>query len=100
MRSSPRTRQVVGAPATIAHELGHHVLSHHDRFDIDVTEDEPPGYDWQTERAANEFAADLLMPRDFVVSLFQQAPDTQRLARQFKVSELAMGYRVVNLGLR
>jgi transcriptional regulator with XRE-family HTH domain len=85
---------------SIAHELGHHLLSHHDRFHIDVTEGDPPGYDWQTERAANEFAADLLMPRDLVNSRFQNTPETHRLAREFKVSDLAMGYRLVNLGLR
>jgi transcriptional regulator with XRE-family HTH domain len=83
-----------------AHELGHHLLSHHDRFHIDVTEGDPPGYDWQTERAANEFAADLLMPRDMMVSEFEHTPDTQKLAQRFKVSELAMGYRLLNLGLR
>ena len=82
-----------------AHELGHHLLSHHDRFHIDVTEGDPPGYDWQTEREANEFAADLLMPRDMVVSEYQNTPDTHGLARRFKVSELAVGYRLVNLGL-
>jgi transcriptional regulator with XRE-family HTH domain len=85
---------------SIAHELGHHLLSHHDRFHIDVSEGDPPGYDWQTERAANEFAADLLIPREMVIDRFKDAPDTQRLARDFKVSELAMGYRLLNLGLR
>jgi transcriptional regulator with XRE-family HTH domain len=85
---------------SIAHELGHHLLSHHDRFHIDVTEGDPPGYDWQTERAANEFAADLLMPRDMVSARFQKTPDTHHLARDFKVSDLALGYRLVNLGLR
>jgi transcriptional regulator with XRE-family HTH domain len=85
---------------SIAHELGHHLLSHHDRFHIDVTAGDPPGYDWQSERAANEFAADLLMPRDMLILQFQHTSDTQDLARQFKVSELAMGYRLVNLGLR
>lgn len=85
---------------SIAHELGHHLLSHHDRFHIDVTEGDPPGYDWQTERAANEFAAELLMPHGMVASEFAQTPETHRLAKRFKVSELAMGYRLVNLGLR
>ena len=42
---------------SVAHELGHYLLSHHDRFHIDITEGDPPGYDWQVERAANEFAA-------------------------------------------
>lgn len=84
---------------SIAHELGHHLLSHHDRFHIDISEGDPPGYDWETERAANEFAADLLMPREMVIDRFSDIPETQSLARDFKVSELAMGYRLLNLGL-
>jgi transcriptional regulator with XRE-family HTH domain len=85
---------------SIAHELGHHLLRHHDRFHIDLTEGDPPGYDWQSERAANEFAADLLMPREMIIPHFENTPDTRNLARDFKVSEIAMGYRLVHLGLR
>jgi transcriptional regulator with XRE-family HTH domain len=85
---------------SVAHELGHHLLSHHDRFHIDLTEGDPPGYDWQIERAANEFAADVLMPREMVLDEYERIQDTHRLAKRFKVSELAMGYRLVNLGLR
>jgi Zn-dependent peptidase ImmA (M78 family)/DNA-binding XRE family transcriptional regulator len=84
---------------SIAHELGHYLLSHHDRFHIDLTEGDPPGYDWQTERAANEFAAELLMPREMVLRELGQALDTHRLGKRFRVSELAMGYRLVNLGV-
>ncbi|MGO9791466.1 MAG: helix-turn-helix domain-containing protein [Solirubrobacteraceae bacterium] len=83
-----------------AHELGHHLLRHHDRFHIDVTEGDAPGYDWLSERAANEFAAELLMPREMILDEFKRIPDTHRLATRFKVSEIAMGYRLLNLGLR
>ncbi|MGI8998814.1 MAG: ImmA/IrrE family metallo-endopeptidase [Candidatus Limnocylindria bacterium] len=85
---------------TIAHELGHHLLDHHDRFHIDVEEGELLGHDWQAERAANDFAAELLMPRRFVVDAFEKTHDPGLLAHRFEVSELAMGYRLVNLGLR
>jgi Zn-dependent peptidase ImmA (M78 family)/DNA-binding XRE family transcriptional regulator len=89
---------------TIAHELGHYLLGHHDRFHIDLganAEDgHPPGYDWQSERSANDFAAELLMPAGFVHEAFATDESPARLARKFKVSELAMGYRLVNLGLR
>ena len=57
-------RRVPPAIPTVAHELGHYLLGHHRiRFHIDLganAEDgHPPGYDWQSERAANDFAAEL-----------------------------------------
>jgi Zn-dependent peptidase ImmA (M78 family)/DNA-binding XRE family transcriptional regulator len=89
---------------TIGHELGHYLLDHHDRFHIDLGPSEehghPPGYDWRSERAANEFAAELLMPTQLVHAAFQSHPSAPDLASDFEVSELAMGYRLVNLGLR
>jgi Zn-dependent peptidase ImmA (M78 family)/DNA-binding XRE family transcriptional regulator len=89
---------------TIGHELGHHLLNHHDRFHIDLGPADaygtPPGYDWQSERAANDFAAELLMPADLVRAEFDPAIQVPALARTFEVSPLAMSYRLVNLGLR
>lgn len=85
---------------SIAHELGHYLLEHHERFHIDVGDSDVPGYDWQVERAANEFAAELLMPHEFVRNRFDQNPAVFSLAQDFKVSELAMGYRLVNLRLK
>lgn len=90
-----------------AHELGHFILGHHERsrsyedsFHIDVSEGNPAGIDLRAERAANEFAADLLMPRRFIAAEFEHSPNPAALASRFEVSELAMGYRLVNLGLR
>lgn len=85
---------------SLAHELGHYLLDHHDRFHIDVDDVDMPGYDWHVERTANEFAAELLMPPAIVHDEHANNPDTLALANRFKVSELAMGYRLVNLGLR
>jgi Zn-dependent peptidase ImmA (M78 family) len=85
---------------SLAHELGHYLLDHHDRFHIDVGDVDMPGYDWHVERTANEFAAELLMPPSLVHDEHAKNPDTYALANHFKVSELAMGYRLVNLGLR
>jgi transcriptional regulator with XRE-family HTH domain len=88
---------------TIAHELGHYLLSHHDHFHIDLrdqaTHGNPPGYNWQDERAANDFAAAALMPSAMVTSLYQQIPQLERLAKRFRVSREAMGWRLVDLGL-
>jgi Zn-dependent peptidase ImmA (M78 family)/DNA-binding XRE family transcriptional regulator len=85
---------------SVGHELGHHLLRHAERFHIDVDGGAPPDHDYESERAANEFAAELLMPRRFVTPAFDNDPSPPSLARRFDVSEIAMGYRLVNLGLR
>lgn len=83
-----------------AHELGHHLLGHADRFHIDVADGQQPGYDYRSERAANDFAAELLMPRRILAREFKLDDRTPALAHAFNVSEIAMGYRILNLGLR
>lgn len=85
---------------SVGHELGHYLLGHHDRFHIDVGDSDDPGFDWQVERLANQFAAEVLMPRRLVMEHFQLIQDAYLLAGRFQVSELAMGYRLVNLGLK
>ncbi len=89
---------------TIAHELGHHLLRHHDRFHIDLADPtavgEPPGYNWLHEREANEFAARVLMPATLVRQYADEAADARSLADAFDVSPLAMTYRLRNLGIR
>lgn len=85
---------------TLAHELGHHLLAHSEQVHIDVEDSSPPDHDYRFERAANEFAADLLMPRRMLAQAYTQDARTEQLARTFHVSELAMGYRLMNLGLR
>jgi Zn-dependent peptidase ImmA (M78 family)/DNA-binding XRE family transcriptional regulator len=85
---------------SVGHELGHHLLRHAERFHIDVSDGAPPDQDYGSERAANEFAAELLMPRRFVARAFNEIPSPASLATRFDVSEIAMGYRLVNLGLR
>jgi Zn-dependent peptidase ImmA (M78 family)/DNA-binding XRE family transcriptional regulator len=87
-----------------AHECGHFVLRHADDsvFDYAVpatSDGEPPGYDPQNEREANTFAAELLMPAD---RLRDEAATTSlaRLAKRYEVSQEAMSFRLLNLGLR
>ncbi len=102
---------------TIGHELAHHFLHH---------EGEREHVDWQftvlrrdgkssegtdaNEIEANFFAANLLMPKDFLRSDVAQLArfngeaalgeaDIKRLARRYEVSSLAMSYRLVSLGL-
>lgn len=85
---------------TIGHELGHYLLAHHDRFHLDIEAGHVSTYDWASERAANDFAAEILMPHEMVIRAFSKTPSAAALAHRFNVSELAMGYRLVHLGLR
>lgn len=89
---------------TLAHELGHHLLRHADAFHLDLGGDlapnatgEHPGYDWRAERAANEFAANLLMPASMVRRAATRTTDVAALASRFKVSAAAMGFRLTAL---
>lgn len=80
-------------------------MGHLDAFHLDLTvpssqSREPPNYNWQHERAANEFAANLLMPVEFVRSAFRETNDERQLSERFNVSELAMSFRLANHGLQ
>ncbi|WP_395835549.1 ImmA/IrrE family metallo-endopeptidase [Archangium violaceum] len=83
---------------TLAHELGHLFLHPLGVAYRDAHYE--PGTS-TIEAQANNFAASLLMP-DWMVRVAMQSTggDVQRLARLFDVSESAMKYRLVNLGLR
>jgi Zn-dependent peptidase ImmA (M78 family) len=101
---------------TIAHELGHLVLHKgrplvvdHVRVNFrDATSSTATDLE---EIQANAFAAELLMPRDQVTATARQglkaaatqgaeAAAVRDLADGFDVSEQAMDYRLINLGLR
>lgn len=103
---------------TIAHEVGH-LLLHEGTLIVDHAvrvnwRDEISGMATDTEEIqANTFAAELLMPRDFVIdsleAYIEQAARSERImshedliariAREFDVSAEAMGYRLINLGI-
>jgi Zn-dependent peptidase ImmA (M78 family)/DNA-binding XRE family transcriptional regulator len=90
---------------TLAHELGHYLLRHSasfhlDFFDTGGSAGDAPGYNWQHERAANEFAANLLMPADVVRRIADRVSDIEELAAAFDVSRQAMAFRLAALGVR
>lgn len=88
---------------TVAHELGHHVLGHANGGET-VFRDSPSNFSRRTfdprEREANQFAAEVLMPelalRYYVFD--QGITDLAELARRMQVSQVAMQYRLRNLG--
>lgn len=95
---------------TIAHELAHLKL-HEDTLYVDglVRRDTKSSLAVDPQEIeANAFAAELLMPRHLLIrELKARVPEgkvadpaklVRRLARDFRVSEQAMEYRLVNLG--
>jgi Zn-dependent peptidase ImmA (M78 family) len=85
---------------TVAHELGHYVLGHEDA-PRDLPSQFGASVSSPIERAANQFAAELLMPAEAVRKLSSSGrfPSLDALAQAFAVSKVAMGYRLKNLGL-
>ena len=85
---------------TIAHELGHFALGH-----ASAPRDMPSNFTTavadDSERQANQFAAELLMPASELRLLLQSGRfrDIAALASAFKTSAVAMGYRMQNLGI-
>ena len=81
---------------TIAHELGHLLLEH---ADLRNNED-----DYSTknpeETAANKFAAELLVPLEFLKKDFAAGiKDVKVLAQRYMVSEEMVWWRIMDTGL-
>ena len=89
---------------SVAHEVGHFLL-HTGAGPQGVfcrvgdLRPDPDSPERLRERQANRFAAELLMPRELVErEVARLGPDPFTLARVFAVSDVAMGFRLVNLG--
>lgn len=111
----PKGRVVIGVNSahhpnrqrfTIAHEIGHFIL--HRGMKLHVDEDFRvnlrDGSVNDEEVDANSFAAELLMPTEFVSRDTQKLgpidqQGLERLARRYQVSSRAMEIRLTNLGL-
>lgn len=95
---------------TIAHEIAHFLL--HDGVEMHVDQDFRVNLrDQRSSEAvsreeiqANGFAAELLMPKEFIVRDIRRFPAVdeavkERLANRYRVSKRAMELRLANLGL-
>lgn len=95
---------VVRQRFTVAHEVGHVALGHLSaatKLFRDTASNYSTGSYSPVEREANAFAAELLMPDNIVKFVVEQhkVTDTNQLANLFNVSQVAMRYRLINLGL-
>ncbi|KRT92194.1 ImmA/IrrE family metallo-endopeptidase [Bacillus sp. GM2] len=86
---------------TIAHELGHYFL--HAESQTDFIDEQSVffrnGQKNKEETEANDFAANLLMPRELVLKIWGMSGDVEFLSHYFGVSRTAMKYRLNNLGV-
>jgi len=95
----PRNRQAF----TMAHELYHHYEARRGAWSgrpmFDATPRPETRLGIREERAANRFAAALLMPGELIQAMARQEFDTGRMARRCGVSVEAMDIRLQELGL-
>lgn len=86
-----------------AHELGHAVLRHEAGYYLeffDASLGEPPNFRYVDEREANDFAASLLMDERWLRDDWANGRrNVSELASRYRVSEEAMSFRLMNLGL-
>ena len=84
---------------TLAHELGHFCLNHGSSLRDTSTANWFMGNS-EHERAANQFAAELLMPAIAVKAMIEvrNVKDPVALRKAFGVSSQALFYRLKNLG--
>ncbi|MFY0689051.1 MAG: ImmA/IrrE family metallo-endopeptidase [Cyclobacteriaceae bacterium] len=96
---------------TIAHEIGHFVLHQEEKkmfVDETIAVFARSGKSNNIEREANAFAAALLMPKVLIHRLIDELgidsftisdEQIKNLAEKFQVSQIAMTYRLANLGI-
>ncbi len=88
---------------TLAHEVSHYILGHGDK--VDVVRYRKSDYDispeeYQEEVQANEYAAQMLMPKEIFVEKFEQEQgEIIKLADYFGTSVIATAIRAKKLGL-
>ena len=87
---------------TIAHELGHYFLHHDPSVSPDETIVSLRSARTKKESEADLFAAELLMPKDHVLSIYEKLnpPFLSDIAKHFNVSKAAMAFRLDYLGKR
>lgn len=86
------------------HELGHYIARQSDQSDVyeyvDLRGEVASNGTHPDEIFANQFAAELLMPKDAVEKMCEQELPSYVMAHYFGVSDDAMKYRLKNLRLR
>lgn len=98
---------------TLSHEIGHYVLHpqeemHVDKFVLQFRDSKSSKGEDELEKEANRFAAELLMPKEFLVRDVQEIglqdlhddEAVKQLAKKYEVSVQAMTTRLTSLGFQ
>lgn len=83
---------------TLAHELGHYFLDHPEASAEDFDEAETAGRKIY-EAEADEFAAELLMPRELLKAALQESADIETLRTKFEVSRHVVAIQLMKHGI-
>lgn len=85
---------------TIAHEIGHYVLHDGSQNRFDQQSHQYTPQELAEEKAANDFAEELLMPDYKFVEVFSELRgDIKKISERFGVSQKAVEMRGLSLGL-
>ncbi|MBN2499436.1 MAG: ImmA/IrrE family metallo-endopeptidase [Anaerolineales bacterium] len=91
---------------SLAHEIGHFVFPADEEIYLDFIDNDIYSHFYDNDRQkletkANQFAADLLMPMNWVRNEFHKVGESglSLLAQKFQVSEQAIWFRLLNLHL-
>ena len=79
---------------TVAHEMGHYLLGHESGFSTGLLDSND-----RSEREANAFAAEILMPSKLVADLVADGLDRDTMSWVLGVSKDALAWRLRELGL-
>ena len=80
---------------TIAHELAHIWIGQSAGFDFRDMQAAPN----PVEQFCDKVAAEVLVPRDSFLRIWQQTPDIRKCSRHFKVSEIVIARRALDTGV-
>lgn len=83
---------------SIAHELGHYFLEHPD-VEQEIPDDENSSEFAIYEKEADEFAGELLVPKNLLKQSFKQTPNIDSLREKFQVSRHVIIIQVSKYGL-
>jgi len=83
---------------SLAHELGHYFLDHPD-VEEEIPDEENSLLFKIYENEADEFAGELLVPKDLLKRIFKDTPDIDSLKTKFQVSQHVIIIQISKYGL-
>jgi Zn-dependent peptidase ImmA (M78 family) len=86
---------VAGRTFTLVHEIVHVLIGKSASFDLSFDKK----HHNKIERFCNQIAAEFLVPADLLTTSYQAGKEIKALAKQFKVSQVVVARRLLDVGL-